>query len=207
MKSRSVVIGFATLLIVLMGANAAQSLTGSDTVFSDDIVDGEVTSADIKDGQVRALDIGDDQVRSSDIRNNVVTGLDIQNNAVSADKILDKSITANDLGPSIRKAYFAIVNDAVTQVSLNGGDATGVTRPAQGQYTLTFPFDTSKCGITATAGNAVTSGGIASPASYTFIVQNVLTDGTVKISVVRQTAQAPFYAYVSRGFELTLVCP
>jgi len=48
-----------TALTVILTAGAAQSLSGANTVFSDDIVDGNVTSADIKDQGILYADIKD----------------------------------------------------------------------------------------------------------------------------------------------------
>lgn len=56
MSIRASVIGLATV-VVLMGAGAAQSLTGTDTVESDDIIDGQVTSADVADNGLTGVDI------------------------------------------------------------------------------------------------------------------------------------------------------
>ena len=56
MSIRSSAIGLAAV-IVLMGAGAAQSLTGTDTVESDDIIDGQVTSADVADNGLTGVDI------------------------------------------------------------------------------------------------------------------------------------------------------
>lgn len=56
MSIRASALGLATV-IVLMGAGAAQSLTGTDTVESDDIIDGQVTSADVQDNGLTGVDI------------------------------------------------------------------------------------------------------------------------------------------------------
>jgi hypothetical protein len=56
----------ATLaLIIAVGGGAAYA---ANTVFSADIVDGEVKTADIATGAVRSAEIGNHQVRSPDVR-------------------------------------------------------------------------------------------------------------------------------------------
>ena len=55
-------------LTVLLTAGAAQSLSGSNTVFSDDIVDGQVKFADIKPDAVTSSRIRTDAVGASEIR-------------------------------------------------------------------------------------------------------------------------------------------
>jgi len=67
MRNRlSTVLGFGILTVLLM-AGTAQSLAGSNTVFSDDIVDGTIGHADVK-----ANSLG-----GSRILNNAVTGADV----------------------------------------------------------------------------------------------------------------------------------
>ena len=56
MSIRTSAIGLATV-VVLMSAGAAQSLSGSNTVTSDDIVDGQITSADVKNNAIYGADI------------------------------------------------------------------------------------------------------------------------------------------------------
>lgn len=65
MSKRSTIIGFA-LLVLLLTAGAAQGLSGSNTVFSDDIVDGTIITSDIKTGAVSSSRILDNGVTGSD---------------------------------------------------------------------------------------------------------------------------------------------
>lgn len=92
---RSTIIGFATL-VVLLSAGAAQSLAGSNTVTSDDILDGSVTSADIKDQGILYADIKD--------------------GSMTGKKILDKSITSADIAQEAWHAV-AAANGTVCQES------------------------------------------------------------------------------------------
>lgn len=73
---RSTVVGFA-ILIVLLSAGAAQSLSGSNTVFSDDIVDGTVRHADIKANSLGGSRLLDNSITGAKIRKNTVTGDDV----------------------------------------------------------------------------------------------------------------------------------
>jgi len=139
MRTRSTILGFATL-IVLLTAGAAQSLSGSNTVFSDDIVDGTITTPDLKTG------------------------------ALSGSKILDNSVTGTDINestiPGFKKVFFSRVSSLGTQI---GGNATSVSRPATGTYNVTFPFPVGQCASTATVasfsdnplGNTFQAGNIA----------------------------------------------
>ena len=70
------VVGYTALTLILT-AGAAQSLSGSNTVFSDDIVDGTITHADVKA--------------------NSIGGSKLLNNAVTGAKILDNSLLSADI--------------------------------------------------------------------------------------------------------------
>jgi hypothetical protein len=59
-------IGVIALLVVLSGGTA-YALDGSNTVFSDDIVDGAVKTADIGSGQVRTQEIANGKVQGKDL--------------------------------------------------------------------------------------------------------------------------------------------
>jgi hypothetical protein len=65
-------------LFLLLGGGSAYALTGTNTVFSDDIVNGEVKSFDIATGAVRSPKIADGQVLSADVGNELLTGQDIK---------------------------------------------------------------------------------------------------------------------------------
>lgn len=56
MSIRSSAIGL-TAVVVLMSAGAAQSLSGTNTVDSGDIIDGQITSADVKNNSIYGADI------------------------------------------------------------------------------------------------------------------------------------------------------
>lgn len=89
MKRRNLghILGY-TALTVILTAGAAQSLTGSNTVFGDDIVDGTITTPDIKansiggsrllDSAVTGRKIFDGTITSSDVADNSIGGVDIR---------------------------------------------------------------------------------------------------------------------------------
>jgi len=60
------IVSYAALTLILT-AGAAQSLSGSNTVYSDDIVDGQVKGPDIKAGAVSGSKILDNSVTTTDI--------------------------------------------------------------------------------------------------------------------------------------------
>ncbi len=83
---RANLVGYFALFLVLTTGSAV-ALNGSNTVFSDDIVNGEVKTPDlgansvatgkIADGQVTAPDLGANSVNSSKVTDNSLTGADI----------------------------------------------------------------------------------------------------------------------------------
>jgi hypothetical protein len=132
---RSNVVGYVAIFLFAMSATAI-ALPGSNTVFTDDIVNGEVqsgdigtnevTSADIANGTVSTQDIATDGVTSADILNGEVTsadvldadltGADLANNSVSGDDIQNETLTTNDLQANSVQA------DEIENETIGGGD-------------------------------------------------------------------------------------
>ena len=63
---RSTIVGFAAL-VVLLTAGAAQSLSGSNTVASDDIIDGQVYGPDIHSNAVTGAKVATNSLTGADI--------------------------------------------------------------------------------------------------------------------------------------------
>lgn len=77
LPSAGTVMGGAALIIALAGP--AQALPGLNTVFSDDIVNGEVKTADIGNNEVKTADIAADAVRQADIASDAVGADELEN--------------------------------------------------------------------------------------------------------------------------------
>lgn len=189
MRTRSTIFGFA-ILIVLLTAGAAQSLSGSNTVFSDDIVDGTITTPDLKTG------------------------------ALSGSKILDNSVTGTDINestiPGFKKVYFARVmyvyadgtESGPQEARLYGGDATGVTAFISGdvRFVVTFAQDISACAPSVTAGLVP---GLVSPevplnAQTKPVAHTTITaDAPDRVTVRFKSGSTPS----ADSFSLVLVCP
>jgi hypothetical protein len=93
---RSNVIGYIALFLVLTGGTA-YALDGSNTVFSDDIVDGEVKSVDLQDLGVANADLAGNSVGSNKINNGGVANADLGADSVSSAKVTDGSLTGGDV--------------------------------------------------------------------------------------------------------------
>jgi hypothetical protein len=69
-------------LVLMLSGGTAYALDGHNTVFTDDIVNGEVRTGDIGDGQVRSVDVADDTtgfaLKGADVANGSLTGADIR---------------------------------------------------------------------------------------------------------------------------------
>lgn len=86
------------IIIVLVTAGAAQSLTGSDTVFSDDIVDGQVTNADVAVNTLTGNRLKDSAVTTAKIKDGTIKRSDISGQIISADE-LDGQWVASTVDP------------------------------------------------------------------------------------------------------------
>jgi len=136
MRARSTIVGFAVLTILLT-AGAAQSLSGTDSVFTDDITDGNVTTQDIRENAVSSSRILNGGVSGSDVANNSLTGADISGSA-----------------PGLKKVFVTRVRANGTKIS---GDAISAARAdtllPSGSYQLQFSFPVGSCAALATAGD------------------------------------------------------
>jgi hypothetical protein len=104
-------------LIVLLTAGAAQGLSGTNTVDSGDIIDG----------QVKFSDIAANAVTQSRIADNGVSGSEIAANAVAGSEILDESVTNLDIGANVVRASelgTITQRSAVSSTIAAGGDGS-----------------------------------------------------------------------------------
>jgi hypothetical protein len=97
---RNNVVGYVALFLVLTGGTA-QALNGSNTVFSDDIVNREVKSADLAPRAVTANRLAPNSVRTGRVVDNSLTGTDIANLTgadVANDSLTGANIDESSLG-------------------------------------------------------------------------------------------------------------
>ncbi|MGH2986537.1 MAG: hypothetical protein ACRDLO_07620 [Solirubrobacterales bacterium] len=111
-------------LFLVLGGAGAYALDGLNTVFSDDIVDGQVKSADVGKGEVKLADVGagavdsskiaDGQVKTADVADGSLTGGDVRNDTLTGNDVA--GLTGNDLAPN------SIPTGRITDGSLTGAD-------------------------------------------------------------------------------------
>jgi hypothetical protein len=100
---RSNIVGYLALFVALSGT--AVALPSVDTVFSDDIVNGEVKTSDINDTNgVRSADVRDDVLGGGglaavDLARNSVGESEIAANAVTSSEIAAAGVGKSEIGP------------------------------------------------------------------------------------------------------------
>ena len=103
--------------IVLAGGTAY----AADTIFSEDIVNGEIKSPDIGNNQVKSADVRDDTLsggglQSSDIAPGAITAADVAGESLTGDEVADESLTVSDITDE------SLTGDVVGNDSLTGAD-------------------------------------------------------------------------------------
>jgi hypothetical protein len=169
---RTNVVGYIALFLFATSGTAL-ALAGSNTVFSDDIVNQEVKTDDIEnggvgiadlgvnsvgsgelnDGSVKSAEINDETIVSADVLNGSLTGGDIQDSSLTGADVADNSLTGNDISDGLRASA------STTGGGCNDDDANGETC-ATTNITL---GETSKLLVNATGGwhSHGTSGGMS----------------------------------------------
>jgi hypothetical protein len=93
---RSNVVGYVAVLLFAMSGTAT-ALTGSNTVFSDDIVNGEVKTPDLATNAVTTGKIRNGHVVNDDLAANAVTGGKVEDGTLGGSDVIDASLSGGDL--------------------------------------------------------------------------------------------------------------
>jgi hypothetical protein len=91
---RSNVVGYIALFLVLTGGTAS-ALNGSNTVFSDDIVNKQVKTEDLATGAVTGSRLAPNSVGSGRVVDDSLTGADVSN--LTGADVTDGTLTGNDV--------------------------------------------------------------------------------------------------------------
>jgi hypothetical protein len=131
-------VGYLALFLVLTGGTA-EALNGSNTVFSDDIVNKEVKNPDLALGAVSTNRLAPNAVKTGRVADGTLTGSDVADDtltggqilestlgqvpdAASAASIADGSVTASSFGPITRRSASIMIAGGVAE---NGSYNTG----------------------------------------------------------------------------------
>jgi len=138
--SPALIISLIALFVSLGGTAAA--LSGSNTVFTDDIVDNDVRSADVRNdtlsgGGLGAVDLRTGSVGTSEVAANSVAAGDLAASSVGTDEAIDDSLTGTDiLNGSLGATEFAPIAAARATNSADQAIAestpTGITLDSEG---------------------------------------------------------------------------
>jgi hypothetical protein len=120
---RSHVIAYVALFFALTGT--AMALPGNNTVFSDDIKNGEVKSLDINDDNVNSVDIRDEHVQSNDLAPDSVGSSEIASGAVGNSEIDDAAQATSGAG---QDASVVTLSGSGTNVVTGQITTTGTSR-------------------------------------------------------------------------------
>jgi hypothetical protein len=117
---RSNVVGYIALFLTLTTGSAV-ALSGSNTVFSDDVVNDQVYSADVRDdtlsgGGLSAADLRQGSVGTSEVAADSLGAADLAPGSVASSEVADDSLGAGDLAPD------SVASSEVAADSLTNGD-------------------------------------------------------------------------------------
>jgi hypothetical protein len=158
---RSNVVGYIALLLFATSGTAI-ALDGSDTVFSDDIVDGQVKSPDIGNKQIRGVDVRNNTLTAENIdwsSLDIVTGT---GNAASCNDdqgtgsaCVSTSVTTENIGAIMIHATGTWSTFAFDDLS---GPGSGSDNPDRVQARCNIRFDGTQVGPVQELGEADASG-------------------------------------------------
>jgi hypothetical protein len=129
---RSNVVGYIALFFAL-STGSAVALSGSNTVFTDDVVDNQVYSADVRNdtlsgGGLAAADLKPGSVGTSEVAADSLGAGDLAPSSVGSSEVVNNSLTGADVDESsLALTQGAIAEDSSdTDVSLSGGTCVQV---------------------------------------------------------------------------------
>jgi hypothetical protein len=129
------------VFLVLSGGTAV-ALNGANTVFSDDIVNGEVKNPDLADNSVASGKIADGRVLNPDLGPNAVTSAKVANESLTGDDVFNGSLTGADIadgaltGDDVDESSIAQVPNAA--LGGIGRSGTGNCDPGADFFTCRF---------------------------------------------------------------------
>ena len=138
---RQNVVGYVSLFLVLTGGTA-YALDGVNTVFTDDIVNGEVRQDDIRDGAVTTRKIANTGVLTEDLALDAVRGDRVAPGSLTGADLADRSIGGQKIGVetlagvnvSDGSLFGADIADGAIGAADIGANAVGTGELASGAF-------------------------------------------------------------------------
>lgn len=132
---RSHGVSYVALLVALVVATSgsAVALPGIDTVFSDDIVNGEVRTADLADNAIGSIKIRDGRILRADLAVDSVDSSQIRSGAVDTEEVEDAGLLGVDIadnslsGADVLESSLGEVPMATTALSGGTGRSGGTS--------------------------------------------------------------------------------
>ena len=193
------VVASVALFIALGGTAVATH----ETIFSDDIVDGQIQRQDLATGAVANTKILDGGIATSKLQAyavttkridlGAVTGPRLAPNAVNGVKVADDSLTGADINESslvLPGMFWAVANDGSLA---RGRGVSSLESLGNGAYRITFDSDLSNCAVLASVSGS--PGGEVSAA----INPSVPTEVTVQTASSNGTLE-------DRNFAVAALC-
>ena len=142
------VIATLALFLVLTGGTAA-ALKGSNTVFSDDIVNDQVSSADVRDdslngGGLTAADLRPASVGGPEIKDNAIKGIDVDESTLGLVPEASHAANSDQLGGRAAGGYQRRVNGTCSGGAIQSihGDG-GVSCSDQAVFPISADLDST----------------------------------------------------------------
>jgi hypothetical protein len=176
----------------LGGAAVTNSKLGPNSVGSGKIIDETIAAADIAPSAVTGSEILTSTIGADDLARNSVGAAEVQNDSIDSGEIVDFGLSNEDIG-----VLFAQVNADGTIFNSSGG-VTGTKLGGAGTYDVDFGRDIAGCGFYATQGegnNGGAGGAILGVA-----------DRSGNSEAVFVTVRTNADVLVDRAFQLLVVC-
>jgi hypothetical protein len=122
-------------LFVALGGTSAVALSGSNTVFSDDIANDNFSSAegqgglvasDLRAGSVTSSEVADGSLTGADVFDNTIAGADVTNNTLTTADIRDDTMLFGGLFSQDLRAG-SVTSSEIADASLNDEDVGQAT--------------------------------------------------------------------------------
>jgi hypothetical protein len=183
---KSSIVGYIALFMVLSGTAYA-----ANTVFSADIVDGQVKSVDVADNGLTGVDVTNSSLTGADVATGSLTGSDVADNSVAGADVTNSSLTGAD----------------VTNSSLTGADVADDSLTGTDIAESTLSVRAMGCQSGKVLGFARVKGTAGIPAFYTnalaaIDITNNCSGGTVQVR--RASTGLYFVRFVGNPAALAL---